>query len=65
MSTVPGPRPDGPLPRPGAPAEREVQREDERERREAAPAPEQPDWMPEPFDPEREQQPVQEPAAVP
>lgn len=65
MSTVPGPRPDAPFPRPGSPAEREPQREDERERRETAPARESPEWLPEPFDPERERQPVQEPAGVP
>lgn len=65
MSTVPAPRPDGPLPRPGAPAEREPERERDRERREAAPAREAPDWLPQPYDPQRENEPVREPAGVP
>src|SRR5690606_6701350 len=65
MSTVPGPRPDGPLPRPGAPERREAPRESEPDRRETAPARETPEWMPEPYDPEREIEPAREPAAVP
>lgn len=65
MSTVPGPRPDGPLPRPGAPDRREPPRESEPERRETQPAREAPDWLPEPYDPERERETVQEPAGVP
>lgn len=64
MSTVPEPRPDGPLPQPGAPAERDP-REIERERREALPSREGPDWLPEPYEPGREQDPAREPAAVP
>ncbi|MHB1170847.1 MAG: hypothetical protein ACYC28_16350 [Longimicrobiales bacterium] len=65
MSTVPGPRRDGPLPRPGAPERREAPHEPEPDRRETAPAREAPEWMPEPYDPEREVEPAREPAGVP
>ena len=64
MSTVPAPRPGGPLPRPGAPAEREPPRE-QPERREASPTREEPDWLPQPYDPQRESEPMREPASVP
>lgn len=62
MATVPGPRPDQPLPTPGAPAERPVREEDEERR--AAPA-EQPSWEPQPYDPERERVEPGTPAGVP
>jgi hypothetical protein len=62
MATVPGPRPDRPLPPPGVPAER-PEREADEERR-AAPEP-APSWEPEPYDPEREQVEPELPAAVP
>jgi hypothetical protein len=50
MASVPGPDPDRPLPRPAAPAQ-EPERE---EQWEAAPD-EAPSWLPEPYDPAREQ----------
>lgn len=63
MATVPGPRPDRPLPPPGVPAERPT-REDDNERR-AAPET-APSWEePQPYDPEREQVEPELPAAVP
>lgn len=61
MASVPGPRPDRPLPTPGVPAEPE--REHEEERR-AAPET-TPSWEPEPFDPEREHVEPEAPVAVP
>lgn len=65
MSTVPGPRPDGPLPRPGAPERREPPHENEPDRREAAPQRDTPEWLPEPYEPGRAPDPALEPAAVP
>jgi hypothetical protein len=62
MATVPGPRPDRPLPTPGVPAERPAHEEDEERR--AAPEP-TPSWEPEPYDPEREHVEPDLPAAVP
>jgi hypothetical protein len=62
MATVPGPRPDRPLPTPGVPAERPAHEEEEERR--AAPDP-APSWEPEPYDPEREQVEPELPAAVP
>ena len=64
MATVPGPGPDRPLPRPGAPDERPIPGEDER----IASPPEreeQPSWEPEPYDPEREYAEPSVPAGVP
>ena len=63
MATVPGPRPDRPLPTPGVPAEPERDSEEEETRR-AAPDPAQP-WEAEPYDPEREHVEPGEPAMVP
>jgi hypothetical protein len=63
MATVPGPRPDRPLPTPGVPAERPA-REYEEEERKAAPD-DSPSWEPEPYDPEREHIEPAAPAAVP
>ena len=63
MATVPGPRPDRPLPTPGMPAEPERDYEEEEERR-AAPD-NVPSWEPEPYDPEREYIEPAEPAMVP
>jgi hypothetical protein len=57
MATVPGPRPDRPLPPPGVPQERPREHEDEE--RQASPG-ETPSWEPEPYDPDRE---TVEPAA--
>lgn len=62
MATVPGPRPDRPLPTPGVPAERPVE-EDEEQR--AAPEEDRPAWEPEPYDPEREYVEPGAPVAVP
>jgi hypothetical protein len=64
MATVPGPRPDRPLPTPGVPAERPV-REYEEEERQASPGEATPSWEPEPYDPEREHIEPETPAAVP
>jgi hypothetical protein len=63
MATVPGPRPDRPLPTPGMPAEPERDYEEEEERR-AAPE-SVPSWEPEPYDPEREFVEPAEPAMIP
>jgi hypothetical protein len=63
MATVPGPGPDRPLPSPGSPAERPLEREEE-ERREASPE-ERPAWESEPYDPDREVVEPTLPAAVP
>jgi hypothetical protein len=63
MATVPGPRPDRPLPTPGVPAERPEPEQDEE--RKAAPET-APAWEePEPYDPEREHVEPAAPAAVP
>jgi hypothetical protein len=66
MASVPGPRPDRPLPTPGVPAEpeRDYQEEDERH---ASPGrgDDTPDWAPEPYDPEREYVEPSAPVAVP
>lgn len=62
MATVPGPDPDKPLPRPGAPA---VEPEYEPEEEQYASPDENPSWMPEPYDPEREYAEPAMPAGVP
>lgn len=64
MATVPGPRPDRPLPTPGVPAERPEREYDEDEERRAAPD-SAPAWEPEPYDPEREHSEPAAPAMVP
>src|SRR5690606_34276186 len=54
MATVPGPNRDKPLPRPGAPAQ-EPPYEPEEEPDVVGPErPDSPDWLPKPYDPERE-----------
>lgn len=64
MATVPGPRPNRPLPTPGAPAERPIEEPIEEpgpvgpERRST-----DPDWMPKPYDPDREEEEVGIPLA--
>jgi len=63
MATVPGPDPDRPLPRPGAPAI-EPERSPEEEQF-AAPDEDQPGWLSEPYDPEREYEEPALPAGVP
>lgn len=63
MATVPGPDPDRPLPRPGAPA---IEPEHEPEEEQfAAPDEDQPSWQSEPYDPEREYEEPALPAGVP
>lgn len=63
MATVPGPDPDKPLPRPGAPG---VEPEYEPEDVPSEPAQEErPEWMSEPYDPSREFTEPELPAAVP
>ncbi len=61
MATVPGPDPDRPLPRPGAPG---IDPEYEPDEQFGSPD-ESPDWMPEPYDPEREYEEPAMPAGVP
>jgi hypothetical protein len=61
MATVPGPRPDRPLPTPGVPAERPREDEDQR----AAPEEDRPEWETAPYDPEREYVEPEAPVAVP
>jgi hypothetical protein len=61
MATVPGPDPDKPLPRPGAPAvEPEYEPEEQSD-----PMEEQPGWMSEPYDPSKEYVEPDLPAVVP
>ncbi len=58
MATVPGPRPDQPLPTPGQPAERPTE---EPYQEPGWGEPEhgaQPDWLPQPYEPEREEEEV-------
>ena len=59
MATVPGPRPDEPLPTPGTPAERptEDQPIEEPQWREPEHGAE-PDWLPGPYEPERQEEEV-------
>lgn len=64
MATVPGPRPDQPVPRPGAPGQPIPDESDERERQ-ASPDRDHPEWMPEPYHPEREVVEPGAPAPVP
>jgi hypothetical protein len=63
MATVPGPRPDRPLPTPGI-TEEPPQREHEEEQQ-ASPSEPVPSWEPQPYDPEREHVEPAAPAAVP
>lgn len=65
MASVPGPRPDRPLPTPGVPAERPVREHEEDDQRHASPGEDSPSWEPEPYDPERERVEPAAPAAVP
>ncbi|HEX7048997.1 MAG TPA: hypothetical protein VF188_02195 [Longimicrobiales bacterium] len=54
MATVPGPNPDKPVPKPGAPGV-EPPYEPEEEPEPVGPErSEEPDWMPKPYDPDRE-----------
>lgn len=62
MATVPGPDPDRPLPRPGAPA---LEPEHEPDEEHSATPDEQPSWLPEPYDPDREYSEPALPAGVP
>ena len=61
MASVPGPDPNKPLPRPGAPG---LEPEHEEEQWEAAPD-EEPSWLPEPYEPAREHEEQDTPAALP
>lgn len=62
MASVPGPDPNRPLPRPDAPG-KEPEHEEE-EHWEAAPHT-APSWLPEPYEPAREHEEKDLPAAVP
>jgi len=54
IATVPGPNPDKPLPQPGAPG-KEIPVEPEEEPDHIGPErSDDPDWLPKPYDPERE-----------
>ena len=59
MATVPGPRPDRPLPPPAAPAKEPEREPEEEDRRAAPPDRERPGWLPEPYHPERERERVE------
>ncbi len=59
MATVPGPRPDQPLPTPGAPAERPIEEEPYEEPGWAEPERgREPGWLPQPYEPDREEEEV-------
>lgn len=62
MATVPGPDPDQPLPRPGAPG---VEPEYEPEEESFSPEEDRPEWLTEPYDPSREYAEPELPAGVP
>jgi hypothetical protein len=61
MASVPGPDPNKPLPRPGAPG---LEPEHEEEESWVA-APEEPSWMPEPYEPSREHEEQDLPVGIP
>ncbi len=66
MASVPGPDPDRPLPRPGAPAKEPAKEPDEDDRRIATPERQvEPPWMPRPYSPERETVEPEAPAVLP
>jgi hypothetical protein len=54
MATVPGPQPDAPLPIPGEPGE-EIVHESEEQGTEPYRG-DDPDWLPRPYEPERERE---------
>jgi hypothetical protein len=54
MATVPGPQPDKPLPRPGAPGIEPPYEEEEQGDPSTPRRGDEPDWLPKPYDPERE-----------
>jgi len=54
MATVPGPNPDKPLPRPGAPAEEPPHEPIEEPDHVGPDRADDPRWLPQPYDPERE-----------
>ncbi|MBX6365754.1 MAG: hypothetical protein IRZ00_18045 [Gemmatimonadetes bacterium] len=54
MATVPGPKPDQPLPTPGAPAEEPVHEPYEEPGVAAPERGAEPDWLPAPYEPDRE-----------
>src|SRR5690625_4038165 len=54
MATVPGPNPDKPLPRPGAPAEEPPHEPIEEPDHVGPDRADDPRWVPQPYDPERE-----------
>jgi hypothetical protein len=62
MATVPGPDPDQPLPRPGAPG---VEPAYEPEEESFSPEEDRPEWLTEPYDPSREYAEPELPAGVP
>jgi hypothetical protein len=61
MASVPGPDPNKPLPRPGAPGLEPEHEEDERWEA----APEEAPWEEEPWEPSREREEIETPASVP
>ena len=64
MATVPGPDPDKPLPRPGAPGV-EPEYEPEEEGFDMPSEDDRPGWMSEPYDPSKEYVEPDVPAGVP
>lgn len=64
MATVPGPDPDKPMPRPGAPGI-EPEHEPEEEEYRGSPEEDRPSWLTDPYDPSREIVEPDLPAGVP
>lgn len=64
MATVPGPRPDKPLPIPGAPGKQRPGRKDE-ERHTRPTRGDEPAWKPQPYRPGKEREEEREPVGVP
>ncbi len=63
MATIPGPDPDKPLPRPGAPA---IEPEYEPEEAPSDPGEDdRPEWLTEPYDPSKEYTEPEAPVGVP
>jgi hypothetical protein len=56
MATVPGPQEDGPLPKPGPPAEEPMYDPTEEPGTDDPYRGDEPDWLPMPYSPERERE---------
>ncbi len=64
MASVPGPQPGRPLPTPGAPAEEPVHAPEEQPGVSEPDRGADPEWLPRPYDPEREYEEPELPAGV-